>query len=61
MDRGKANNGASLGREFRAKKAKGDVKRGTVDPYAYIPLNPRTMKKGAIAVKGGSKKHKRRA
>ncbi|KAJ2709937.1 pre-rRNA processing protein, partial [Coemansia spiralis] len=32
--RGKGNNGTSFGREFRAKKAKGDVKRGNVDPYA---------------------------
>jgi ribosomal RNA-processing protein 12 len=28
-----------LGREFRAKNARGDVKKGDVDPYAYIPLN----------------------
>ncbi|KAJ3222520.1 hypothetical protein HK099_002228 [Clydaea vesicula] len=28
-----------LGREFRSKNARGDVKKGAVDPYAYIPLN----------------------
>ncbi|KAJ2084177.1 pre-rRNA processing protein [Coemansia sp. RSA 988] len=56
--RGKGNNGTPYGREFRSKKAQGDVKRGNVEPYAYIPLNPKTMK-GAISVKGGSKRDKR--
>ncbi|KAJ1736217.1 pre-rRNA processing protein [Coemansia biformis] len=59
--RSKGNSGAAYGREFRAKKAQGDVKRGNVDPYAYIPLNPRTMKKGAISVKGSRKPNKRGA
>ncbi|KAJ2163102.1 pre-rRNA processing protein [Coemansia sp. RSA 552] len=57
--RGKGSGGGSVGREFRAKKAQGDVKRGNIDPYAYIPLNPKTMKKGAISVKGNSKRDKR--
>ncbi|KAJ2809202.1 pre-rRNA processing protein [Coemansia guatemalensis] len=56
--RGKGNNGTPYGREFRSKKAQGDVKRGNIEPYAYIPLNPKTMK-GAISVKGGSKRDKR--
>ncbi|KAJ2776243.1 hypothetical protein H4R18_005777, partial [Coemansia javaensis] len=57
--RGGRGGGAAYGREFRAKKAHGDVKRGNVDPYAYVPLNPKTMKRGALSVKGSSKKHKR--
>ncbi|KAJ2489518.1 pre-rRNA processing protein [Coemansia sp. RSA 2050] len=57
--RGKDNSGNAVGREFRAKKAQGDVKRGNIDPFAYIPLNPKSMKKGAISVKGNSKKEKR--
>ncbi|KAJ2413786.1 pre-rRNA processing protein [Coemansia sp. RSA 2530] len=57
--RGKDNSGNAVGREFRSKKAKGDVKRGNIDPFAYIPLNPKSMKKGAISVKGNSKKEKR--
>ncbi|CAO1622014.1 unnamed protein product [Sympodiomycopsis kandeliae] len=28
-----------IGREFRAKKARGDVKKGDQDPYAYVPLS----------------------
>ncbi|KAJ2141211.1 pre-rRNA processing protein, partial [Coemansia sp. RSA 678] len=43
--KGKGNAGTVYGREFRSKKAQGDVKRGNVDPYAYVPLNPKTMKK----------------
>ncbi|KAJ2908710.1 pre-rRNA processing protein [Coemansia aciculifera] len=57
--RGKDNSGNAIGREFRAKKAQGDVKRGNIDPFAYIPLNPKSMKKGAVSVKGNSKKEKR--
>ncbi|KAI9482017.1 NUC173 domain-containing protein [Coemansia mojavensis] len=57
--KGKDNSGTAYGREFRSKKAAGDVKRGNIDPYAYIPLNPKTMKKGAIAIKNNSKKDKR--
>ncbi|KZV69917.1 NUC173-domain-containing protein [Peniophora sp. CONT] len=34
-----------LGREFKAKKAGGDVKKGGVDPYAYVPLG-QAAKKG---------------
>ncbi|KAJ1953693.1 pre-rRNA processing protein [Linderina pennispora] len=57
--RSKTNTGAAVGREFRSKKAKGDVKRGNVDPYAYVPLNPKSMKKGGVSIKGNSKKDKR--
>ncbi|KAJ2227667.1 pre-rRNA processing protein [Coemansia sp. RSA 485] len=57
--RTKSNEGFAYGREFRAKKAQGDVKRGNVDPFAYVPLNPKSMKKGALSVKGNSKKGKR--
>ncbi|TDL26142.1 NUC173-domain-containing protein [Rickenella mellea] len=35
-----------LGREFKAKKAGGDVKKGGVDPYAYLPLGQAAKKKG---------------
>ncbi|KAJ2566984.1 hypothetical protein GGH12_000540 [Coemansia sp. RSA 1822] len=56
--KGKCNTGTVYGCEFRSKKAQGDVKRGNIDSYAYIPLNPKTMKKGAIAIKGNSKKDK---
>ncbi|RKP25877.1 NUC173 domain-containing protein [Syncephalis pseudoplumigaleata] len=35
-----------IGQAYRSKKASGDVKRaGRPDPYAYIPLNPLTLKK----------------
>ncbi|KAJ2853573.1 pre-rRNA processing protein [Coemansia erecta] len=57
--RTKSNEGFAYGREFRAKKAQGDVKRGNVDPFAYVPLNPKNMKKGSLNVKGNSKKGKR--
>ncbi|KAJ2517545.1 pre-rRNA processing protein [Coemansia sp. RSA 1939] len=57
--RGKANSGASYGREFMSKKGKGDVKRGNVDPFAYIPLTPKSMKKGLASIKGSNKKEKR--
>ncbi|CAL1707164.1 unnamed protein product [Somion occarium] len=35
-----------LGHEFKAKKAGGDVKKGGVDPYAYLPLSQAAKKKG---------------
>ncbi|EKM54256.1 uncharacterized protein PHACADRAFT_257981 [Phanerochaete carnosa HHB-10118-sp] len=35
-----------LGQEFKAKKAGGDVKKGGVDPYAYMPLGQAAKKKG---------------
>ncbi|KAF8335881.1 uncharacterized protein EI90DRAFT_2912815 [Cantharellus anzutake] len=35
-----------LGREFKAKNAGGDAKRGGVDPYAYLPLAKVGTKKG---------------
>ncbi|KAJ2725484.1 pre-rRNA processing protein [Coemansia sp. Benny D115] len=56
---GKGRRDVAYGREFKAKKAKGDVKRGNVDPFAYIPLNPKAMKMGAVGIKGNSKKEKR--
>ncbi|KAJ1815283.1 pre-rRNA processing protein [Coemansia sp. RSA 2598] len=57
--RTKSNEGFAYGREFRAKKAQGDVKRGNLDPFAYVPLNPKSMKKGSLIIKGNSKKGKR--
>jgi len=34
------------GKEYAAKKAKGDVKKeGKPDPFAYIPLNPKLLNK----------------
>jgi ribosomal RNA-processing protein 12 len=46
--------GASgLGKEFKAKKAGGDVKRGGVDPYAYVPLG-QAAKKGGVGKKARS-------
>jgi len=39
---------SKLGQEFKAKRAGGDVKKGTVDPYAYISLSQ--------AAKGGKRK-----
>ncbi len=33
-----------LGKQYKAKRAKGDVKRpGMADPHAYIPLNPKLL------------------
>ncbi|KAK7692600.1 hypothetical protein QCA50_004232 [Cerrena zonata] len=37
---------AKFGHEFKAKKAGGDVKKGGVDPYAYLPLSQAAKKKG---------------
>ncbi|EGO00192.1 hypothetical protein SERLA73DRAFT_122251 [Serpula lacrymans var. lacrymans S7.3] len=34
-----------FGHEFKAKRAGGDVKKGGVDPYAYLPLNQAAKKK----------------
>ncbi|KAI0088037.1 NUC173-domain-containing protein [Irpex rosettiformis] len=34
-----------FGQEFKAKKAGGDVKKGGVDPYAYLPLSQAAKKK----------------
>ena len=67
--------GTATGAEFRSKKAGGDVKRkgSTLEPYAYIPLDGRTLtgKKagdtalkqyGAVvgAVRGAKKGHQQR-
>ena len=46
----KRRSGEGIGREFKAKKAGGDVKKGGVDPYAYVPLG-QAAKKGS----GGKK------
>ncbi|KAF9227367.1 NUC173-domain-containing protein [Gyrodon lividus] len=35
-----------LGHEFKAKKSGGDVKKGGLDPYAYLPLSQAAKKKG---------------
>lgn len=35
-----------LGHEFKAKKAGGDIKKGGVDPYAYVSLSQAAKKKG---------------
>ena len=43
--RAKKNKPVKVGQEFKAKKAGGDIKRGGVDPYAYVSL--------AQAAKGG--------
>ncbi|GJE94485.1 NUC173 domain-containing protein [Phanerochaete sordida] len=37
---------ARIGQEFKAKKAGGDVKKGGVDPYAYMSLGQAAKKKG---------------
>ncbi|EPQ57690.1 hypothetical protein GLOTRDRAFT_37808 [Gloeophyllum trabeum ATCC 11539] len=37
---------AKLGHEFKAKRAGGDVKKGGVDPYAYLPLSQAAKKSG---------------
>lgn len=37
---------AGAGKEYRAKKAGGDMKKkGKLEPYAYIPLDPKLMAK----------------
>lgn len=33
----------SMGREFKSKKSRGDIKKGNMDPYAYLPLDPNQM------------------
>lgn len=48
-----------VGKEYRSKKASGDVKKkGKLDPYAYIPLDPKLMakrnKRSAVSRYGGS-------
>ncbi|CAH0479352.1 unnamed protein product [Peronospora belbahrii] len=53
------------GREYRAKKAGGDIKKkGKLEPYAYIPLDPKLMakrnKREAVTRYGGSVGSKRR-
>jgi len=41
---GKRRSEAKLGKEFKAKKAGGDVKKGGLDPYAYVPLGQAAKK-----------------
>jgi ribosomal RNA-processing protein 12 len=46
-----AGTGARLGSEFQSKHAPGDVKRmGRPDPFAYVPLDPKTMNKRCAGV-----------
>jgi ribosomal RNA-processing protein 12 len=57
---GKRKRGAEdHGKEYRSKKAGGDMKKkGKLDPYAYIPLDPKLMakrnKRSAVSRYGGS-------
>ncbi|KAI5117784.1 hypothetical protein M0805_000427 [Coniferiporia weirii] len=44
----KRNNSVKIGQEFKAKRAGGDIRKGGVDPYAYLPLSQ--------AAKGGKGK-----
>ncbi|ETP19775.1 hypothetical protein F441_06366 [Phytophthora nicotianae CJ01A1] len=55
----KRDDDGSSGREYRAKKAGGDIKKkGKLEPYAYIPLDPKLMakrnKREAVTRYGGS-------
>eukprot|EP00727_Mastigamoeba_balamuthi_P008748 m51a1_g4496 hypothetical protein (632) ;mRNA; f:338330-342306 len=43
------------GEQFKAKKAGGDIKRGNVDPFAYVPLNPAALKHGKVKQQGNFK------
>ncbi|KAJ1679252.1 pre-rRNA processing protein, partial [Spiromyces aspiralis] len=55
----------ALGKEYRSKNAAGDMqKKGKVEPFAYIPLNPKLLGKRNsqnLGVKGNSKRGKRKA
>lgn len=42
---GGASQSTAFGGSFKAKKAGGDVKKGKLDPYAYIPLSRTSMNK----------------
>ncbi|KAI6121709.1 armadillo-type protein [Pisolithus sp. B1] len=44
--RNKRRSEVKLGHEFKAKKAGGDVKKGKLEPYAYLPLRQAAKKKG---------------
>ncbi|KAF4621075.1 hypothetical protein D9613_000384 [Agrocybe pediades] len=50
----KKHNEPKIGHEFKAKKAGGDVKKGGVDPYAYLSLSQaaKAGKKGRIGIAG---------
>ncbi|KAG0225324.1 hypothetical protein BGX31_007682 [Mortierella sp. GBA43] len=51
----------AIGQEFRAKKAGGDVKKGRVDPYAYVPLTSlRKGPNGGLSLTNKSKSDKRK-
>ncbi|KAH7888705.1 armadillo-type protein [Phlebopus sp. FC_14] len=45
-----------LGHEFKAKKAGGDVKKGSLDPYAYLPLSQAAKRKGKRGIGIAGKK-----
>lgn len=41
-----SSNASVPGSEYRAQKAKGDIKKkGQVDPYAYVPLSRKSLNK----------------
>lgn len=49
---------ANLGADYRSKKAQGDIKKkGTFDPYAYIPLSRSSLNKRKRAKSGGQFKN----
>jgi len=43
---------ARFGHEFKAKKAGGDIKKGGVEPYAYISLKQAAKKRGKTGIAG---------
>lgn len=46
LDTASMRSGASLGSQYKSKKAAGDMKKkGKVDPYAYIPLQRSSLNK----------------
>jgi len=46
----------NLGHAFKAKKAGGDIKKGGMEPYAYLPLGDAAKKKGRGAKIGITRK-----
>ncbi|KAK9728939.1 pre-rRNA processing protein [Basidiobolus ranarum] len=58
-DQNVAKGGQNVGKEYKAKRAGGDVKKGGLDSYTYAPLNRTSLKsKGKLNLKG-SKSGKR--
>ena len=49
--RGKKRGKEAIGSEFRAKRAQGDVQKGGMSPYAYVPLSSVSGKKAKDASK----------